>query len=64
MKKLALGIKYFVRDEGGATSVKYSILVALIAVTVLITVVAMGQKLEEPFNRIQRCLKNSSTCGS
>jgi len=64
MKNLALDIEYFVRDESGASAVEYGVLVALIAVAVLITVFAVGQKLEETFNRIQRCLNNASACGS
>lgn len=64
MKNLALGIKYFVRDEGGASAVEYGLLVALIAVAIIITVLAVGQQLEEVFDRIQRCLKNSSDCGA
>jgi len=64
MKNLVLGIKYFVRDEGGASAVEYGLLVALIAVAIIITVLAVGQQLEEVFDRIQRCLKNSSDCGA
>lgn len=64
MKNLALGIKCFARDEGGASAVEYGILVALIAVAILITVMLVGQKLEDVFNRIWRCLNNSSDCGA
>lgn len=64
MKNLALGIKCFARDEEGATAVEYGILVALITVAVLITVFTVGQQLEEVFNKIQRCLNNSTNCGS
>lgn len=64
MKNLVLGIKYFIRDEGGASAVEYGLLVALIAVAIIITVLAVGQQLEEVFDRIQRCLKNSSDCGA
>jgi pilus assembly protein Flp/PilA len=63
MKNLALGIKHFISDEKGATAVEYGLLVALITVAVLVTVLAVGQKLEEVFNRIQRCLNNSINCG-
>ena len=62
MKNLALGIECFTRDEEGASAVEYGILVALITVAVLITVFALGQQLEEVFNKIQRCLNNSSNC--
>lgn len=64
MKNLALGIECFARDESGASAVEYGILVALITVAVLITVFAVGQQLEAAFNRIRRCLNNSSACGS
>lgn len=64
MKNLALDIKCFVRDERGATAVEYGLLVALITVAVLIVVYAVGKNLEVVFNRIQRCLNNSSNCGA
>lgn len=64
MKNLALGIKYFARDEEGASAVEYGILVALITVAILIIILAVGQKLEDVFNRIYRCLNNSSACGA
>ena len=63
MKNMTLGIKNFTRDESGASAVEYGILVALIAVAILITVYAVGQKLENAFNRIYQCLNNSSNCG-
>ena len=63
MKNLASSVKCFIRDEGGASAVEYGMLVALITVAVVITVLAVGQKLEETFNRIQRCLNNSANCG-
>jgi len=64
MKNLALSIGDFVCDERGASAVEYGLLVALITVAVLVTVLAVGHKLEEVFNRIQRCLNNSSACSS
>lgn len=64
MKNPITEIKRFFLEEEGATAVEYGILVALITVAVLATVFMLGQKLEEVFNRIQRCLNNSSACGS
>lgn len=64
MKSPIPGIKCFVHDEVGASAVEYGILVALIAVAVMITVWAVGLKLEAVFNRIYRCLNNSSNCGA
>lgn len=62
MKSLITGIKRFFLEEEGASAVEYGILVALIAVAIVITVWAVGQKLEEVFNKVFRCLNNASNC--
>ena len=62
MKSLILGIKRFFLEEEGASAVEYGILVALIAVAIVITVYAVGQKFENVFNRVYACLNNATNC--
>ena len=42
----------FFKDEEGATEVEYSLIVALIATVIILTVVFLGQQVEECFNII------------
>jgi len=64
MKNLITGVKRFFLEEEGASAVEYGILVALIAVAIVATVYLVGVKLEEVFNKVQRCLNSASTGGS
>lgn len=64
MKNLITGIKRFFREEEGASAVEYGILVALIAVAIVATVFLVGQKLEEVFNKVQRCLNSAQSGGA
>ena len=48
MKKL---ISFF-KDEEGATAVEYGLLVALISAVTILTIVFLGQQVEECFNII------------
>lgn len=63
MKNLITGIKRFFLEEEGASAVEYGILVALIAVAIVITVYAVGLKLEEVFNKVFRCLNSAQSGG-
>ena len=47
------------RPQSGATMVEYAILVALIAIAVIITVVAVGEQIESVFNDVLKYLKNA-----
>lgn len=61
MKKFISGINRFCKGEEGASAVEYGILVALIAVAIIITVAAVGQKLDAVFNTV--CVKlGNGTC--
>lgn len=64
MKNLIPGIKRFFLEEEGASAVEYGILVALIAVAIVITVWAVGKKLEEVFNRVWKCLNSPAACAT
>ena len=42
----------FFKDEEGATAVEYSLIVALIAALIILTVVFLGKQVEKSFNII------------
>ncbi len=44
------------RDERGATAVEYGLMVALIAVAIIITVTALGGRLDAMFARVRDAL--------
>jgi len=54
-------INRFVRDEEGATMVEYGLMVALIAVTCILVVAALGQQLGLHFNRVQNEVKKANS---
>ena len=45
-------IKNFFKDESGASAVEYGLLVALIAVAVIVSVNAIGTKLNKTFETV------------
>ena len=47
----------FVRNQYGATAIEYGLIAALIAVTIIGGVTAVGSKLSTTFNTIQTNLK-------
>jgi pilus assembly protein Flp/PilA len=49
--------KNFIRNEDGATAIEYGLIAALIAVTIIGGVTAVGSKLSTTFNTIQTNLK-------
>jgi pilus assembly protein Flp/PilA len=49
--------KNFVRNEDGATAIEYGLIAALIAVTIIGGVTAVGSKLSTTFDTIQTNLK-------
>lgn len=51
-------IQKFLKDESGATMVEYAILVALISVAAIVIIVAVGQQVNEAFNRVSTELTN------
>ncbi len=48
MKKLIR----FLKDEDGVTAIEYGLIAALIAVAIIVTVTAVGNKLKATFNKI------------
>lgn len=51
----------FLRDESGATMVEYAILVALISIAAIATIVLVGQKVDDAFDKVQTELSNAGT---
>ena len=50
MKKLIS----FLKDEEGATAVEYGLIVALIAAVIILTVVFLGEQVENAFNYVSK----------
>ena len=46
-------IQQFVRDEEGVTAIEYGLIAALIAVTIILSVTAVGDQLVLVFNKVQ-----------
>lgn len=51
----------FLRDESGATMVEYAILVALISIAAIATIVLVGQKVDDAFDKVQTELSNAGS---
>jgi pilus assembly protein Flp/PilA len=49
-------IKGFLKDESGASAVEYGLLVGLIAVVIILSVTALGTKLNTAFDSTQKAL--------
>ena len=56
MKKLFLRAKQFVREEDGVTAIEYGLIAALIAVVIIVSVKAVGVKLDAIFTAIAAAL--------
>ena len=50
-------IQNFVRNQNGATAIEYGLIAALIAVTIIGGVTAVGSKLSTAFDTVQSNLK-------
>jgi len=58
MAELWAGIRSFMMDEEGATATEYAVMLALIIAVAIATIVILGQKVENAFNRVQQRLVN------
>lgn len=54
-------IQQFVRDEEGVTAIEYGLIAALIAVTIILSVTAVGDQLVLVFQKIETELKGALT---
>ena len=52
-------IKFWMRDEDGATAVEYGILVALIAAVIIGVVIVLGGQVEEGFCDVATSLESA-----
>jgi len=50
--KLVQFVRQFVRDEEGVTAIEYGLIAALIAVTIILAVTAVGDNLDAVFDAI------------
>lgn len=48
------------RKQAGATMVEYAVLVALIAIAVILTVVLLGQQINNVFQTVTDCIQNAT----
>ena len=51
--KLVQFIKHFGHEEDGVTAIEYGLIAALIAVVIIVSVTAVGNKLDAIFDYIQ-----------
>lgn len=52
MNAIKNGFLKLIRDEEGATATEYAVMLVLIIVVALATIVFLGQKVEEGFNKV------------
>ena len=50
-------VKNFVANESGATAIEYALIASLIAVAIILSVTALGSKLQNTFNEVGSNLK-------
>jgi pilus assembly protein Flp/PilA len=50
-------IKKFVANESGATAIEYALIASLIAVAIILSITALGTKLQNTFNEVSSNLK-------
>ena len=51
----------FLKDEEGATATEYAVMLVLIIVVALATIIFLGEKVEEGFNKVATALENATT---
>ena len=62
MSQIPLFVRKLLRDEDGVTAVEYALMAATIAVAVVVTVLLLGQQVQEFYVRVQSCIDSPSTC--
>jgi pilus assembly protein Flp/PilA len=50
-------VKSFVANESGATAIEYALIASLIAVAIILSITALGSKLQNTFNEVSSNLK-------
>jgi pilus assembly protein Flp/PilA len=54
-------VKRFAREDRGASLVEYGVLVALISVTLVTVIIALGDQIEATFTRVTTQLTSANT---
>lgn len=54
-------MKKFLNDESGATMVEYAVLVALISIAAIATIMIVGQRVDDAFERVVNALPGGTT---
>ena len=54
-------LKRLVKEEEGATATEYAVMLVLIIVVALATIIFLGEKVEEGFNKVATALDNATT---
>lgn len=55
------GLKRFLRNENGATSIEYSLIAAFIGLAIITAVSALGTELTSTFNSVETGLKKRAS---
>jgi pilus assembly protein Flp/PilA len=50
-------IKSFLRNESGATAIEYALICSLVACAIILSITALGTKLQNTFNEVASNLK-------
>ena len=56
MQELWTGIKRFLVEEEGATATEYAVMLALIIAVAIVTVILLGNRVEQGFNLVASAL--------
>ena len=59
--QIAKFIQKFIRDEEGVTAIEYGLIASLIAVTIIVSVAAIGTKLVAVFGNVTTNLASSAS---
>jgi len=51
---------HLIKDEEGATATEYAVMLVLIIVVALATIIFLGEKVEEGFNKVASALENAT----
>jgi pilus assembly protein Flp/PilA len=50
-------IKKFAANDSGATAIEYALIASLVAVAIIVSITALGSKLQNTFNEVASNLK-------
>jgi len=60
MKELWAGIRSFMMDDEGATATEYAVMLALIIAVAIATIVILGERVENAFNRVADAIQENA----